>query len=74
MTIHTHTAPSLAAVAYLLLSSTNLTQNTFELTIPVPGLTNVADGHQTSDGGFVRGGGLSAGLVVVRTDCSGQVL
>lgn len=25
-------------------------QNTFEITIPITGLTNVAGGHQTSDG------------------------
>jgi hypothetical protein len=49
-------------------------QNTFEITIPVPGLTNVAGGHQTSDGGFVFGGELTDGLVVVRTDSTGQVL
>ncbi len=49
-------------------------QNTFEITIPVPGLTNVAGGHALPDGGFVFGGELSDGLVVVRTDSTGQVL
>lgn len=49
-------------------------QNTFEITIPVPGLTNVAGGHQLPDGGFVFGGELSDGLVVVRTDSTGAVL
>lgn len=49
-------------------------QNTFEIAIPVPGLTNVAGGHQLPDGGFVFGGELSDGLVVVRTDSTGAVL
>lgn len=49
-------------------------QNTFEITIPVPGLTNVAGGHQLPDGGFVFGGELNDGLVVVRTDSTGAVL
>jgi hypothetical protein len=49
-------------------------QNTFEITIPVPGLTNVAGGQQLPDGGFVFGGELSDGLVVVRTDSTGGVL
>jgi len=49
-------------------------QNTFEITIPVPGLTNVAGGQQLPDGGFVFGGELNDGLVVVRTDSTGGVL
>ncbi len=49
-------------------------QNTFEVNIPVPGLTNVAGGHALPDGGFVFGGELTDGLVVVRTDSTGQVL
>lgn len=49
-------------------------QNTFEITIPVPGLTNVAGGHALPDGGFVFGGELADGLVVVRTDSTGAVL
>lgn len=61
--------------ALLLLFATGLSaQNTFEITIPVPGLTNVAGGHQLPDGGFVFGGELSDGLVVVRTDSTGAVL
>jgi hypothetical protein len=49
-------------------------QSTFEITIPVPGLTNVAGGHPLPDGGFVFGGELDDGLVVVRTDSTGAVL
>lgn len=49
-------------------------QNTFEITLPVPGLTNVAGGHQLPDGGFVFGGELNDGLVVVRTDSTGEVV
>lgn len=49
-------------------------QNTFEIAIPVPGLTNVAGGQPLPDGGFVFGGELNDGLVVVRTDSTGAVL
>jgi hypothetical protein len=73
-----HTTRTIAA---LLLSSALATaftkaraQNTFEITIPVPGLTNVAGGQQLPDGGFVFGGELNDGLVVVRTDSTGAVL
>ncbi|HRD52980.1 MAG TPA: PKD domain-containing protein, partial [Flavobacteriales bacterium] len=55
-------------------SSLACAQNTFEITIPVPGLTNVAGGQPLSDGGFVFGGELNDGVVVVRTDSTGGVL
>lgn len=48
-------------------------QNTFKINIPVPGLTNVAE-QRPADGGFVFGGELNDGLVVVRTDSTGGVL
>ena len=49
-------------------------QTSFEITIPVPGLTNVAGGQPLPDGGFVFGGELNDGVVVVRTDSTGAVL
>ncbi|MBL7963134.1 MAG: T9SS type A sorting domain-containing protein [Flavobacteriales bacterium] len=49
-------------------------QNTFEINLPVPGLTNVAGGHQLPDGGFVFGGELNDGVVLIRTDSTGGVL
>ncbi len=66
--------PSLAALALFCLSDQARAQNTFEITIPVPGLTNVAGGQQDPQGGFIFGGEVGDGLVVLRTDSTGGVL
>ena len=73
--MNVRTLTLLLATAGLTASCTRAwAQNTFEITIPVPGLTNVAGGQQLPDGGFVFGGELNDGLVVVRTDSTGAVL
>ena len=69
----TRTAAALLFSAGLAIERTSA-QNTFEITIPVPGLTNVAGGQPLPDGGFVFGGELDDGVVVVRTDSTGGVL
>lgn len=66
--------PALATLSLLGLSGEARPQNSFEITIPITGLTNVAGGHALTDGGFVFGGEVGDGLVVVRTDSTGQVL
>ncbi|MBV6404806.1 MAG: hypothetical protein IT228_07470 [Flavobacteriales bacterium] len=58
----------------MLLSLEAAAQNSFEINIPVPGLTNVAGGHSLPDNGYVFGGEMDDGVVVVRTDSTGQVL
>jgi hypothetical protein len=68
-----HTMRTFSALLFLAASGLSA-QNTFEITVPVPGLTNVAGGQQLPDGGFVFGGELNDGLVVVRTDSTGAVL
>lgn len=49
-------------------------QNSFEIKITVPDLTNVAGGHELPDGSFVFGAELGDGVIVLRTDTSGEVL
>ena len=65
---------SLCALAILGHTAGAYAQNTFEITIPISGLTNVAGGHALPDGGFAFGGELPDGLLVVRADSSGQVV
>lgn len=64
----------IAIVALIGTTGPAVAQNGFEIAIPVPGLTNVAGGVQLPDGGFVFGGELTDGVVVVRTDSNGTVL
>jgi hypothetical protein len=63
----------LFSTSLFVLHSTAVAQNTFEITIPLTGLTDVAGGHADPEGGFVFGGELGESLVVFRCDSTGAV-
>lgn len=55
-------------------TSSLFAQNTFEIDIPLNGITNVIGGQPHPEGGFVFAGARADGLFVLRTDSTGDVL